>query len=726
MEENAPARSAYGWKKQINAALKREKAWRKSARDTEKRYRGDGATSERDANIAYNILYSNTETLRPALYARTPIPDIRSRWPDLNQPVVKAAARILERATSYSLDAYDFDGAMFGAITDYVLAGRGTIRVKYEPEPQKMCWAFVPWEDFCHSKARHWEEVTWVAFRHRPLVKDAQEAFPEAKGIKPDSIPEEEKVSGDEQEPEQRVTIWEIWDQPTRTTTFVAIDGGNEVVLEENADDPLSLDGFFPCPRPLMSIRSANTLLPKPEYMLYKRHADELEMVTERTEALADAIKARGGYAGKMSADFGNILQSEENTLIPLENVEALVMQGGDLSKLVWMWPIETLAAVLQIMTGRQAQIIQTIYEITGISDILRGVSDPNETASAQQIKASYGGQRIGDRQKEVQRLCRDAVRLGAEVVGKLFEPDTLMKMTGMMMPPQEMAAVMQLLRDDLAMSCVIDIETDSTIAPDVMFEQERAAQFAQGMGSFMSAIMPLVQTGALPREVAVEVVKGFTQKFDMGRAVEDALDKMGQQPPPQGPSKEQIEAEAKKQELALKDKEITGKLGIEGQKVQIEQQRLMLDAQTAAKAQQREDARFNIDAEGINHQRMMDGERLNFERENSEKSRELEGQKFAHAKRTHELGRRDTLGSNPDFAPDMLEEDMKHMEAVMQANQEAMAAQMQQFMQAMGAILQQIAQGQQQLAQAVMMPKEIIYDKGRPVGSRPMTGTMQ
>lgn len=715
--------SAEGWRKEITAALKREKSWRKTAKDTEKRYRGDGRDEGRSQDqkaTAFNILYSNTETLRPALYARTPVPDIRSRWPDLNQPVVKTAARILERSTSYALDAYDFDGAMYGAVTDYVLAGRGTIRVKYEP--QKMWWEFVPWEDFCHSKARYWAEVTWVAFKHRPTIKEAEKAFPKAKGLKPDTVPEDEKDNKDEPDIEKRVTIWEIWDEPTRTTTFVAIDGGNEMVLMENKDDPLSLDGFFPCPRPLISVRSAHTLLPKPEYLLYKRHADELEMVTERIEALADGIKARGGYAGKMSSDFANILDSDENTLVPLEKVEAIVMNGGDLSKLVWMWPIETMAAVLQIMTARQQAIIQTIYEITGISDILRGSSDPNETATAQQIKANYGGQRIAERQKEVQRLCRDAVRLGAEVVGKLFEPQTMTKMTGIQLQPQEMSAVMQLLRDDLAMSCVIDIETDSTIAPDILLEQERATAFAQGMGQLTSAIVPFMQAG-MPKEVGTEMLKAQAQKYKMGRALDDALDKWGQTPPPPPPpSKEMIDAEAKKQELALKDKEVSGKLSLEERRVVIEEQQALLNAKVTVAGHQREDARFNMESQGMQHQQRMDGDRFAFERENAEKGRELEGQKFAHTKRTHELGRRDTLGSNPDFAPDMLEEDMKNMEAILQASNEQNAQMMQQFMQVMQGMMQQIAQGQQALAMAINAPKEIIYDKGRPVGSRPVT----
>jgi hypothetical protein len=714
---------AVSWKKQINAALKREKKWRDTAKDTDRRYRGDSKneTSTQDKpSSPFNILYSNTETLRPALYARTPVPDIRTRWPDLNQPVVKTAARMLERSTSYALDAYDFDGVMQNTVSDYVLAGRGTARIKYERDQQtgaqKAWWEFVPWEDFCHSKARYWSEVTWVAFRSRPLLVDAQKRF-DNKTLKPDSIPEDQKdEKGDEVE--QHVTIWEIWDEPTRTTVYVAIDGGNEIILDENTDDPLSLDNFFPCPRPLISVKSTNTLLPKPEFLLYKRQADELEMVTERTEALADAIKARGGYAGKMSEDFGNILDSEENTLVALNNVEALVMNGGDLSKLVWMWPIEVLAAVLQIMTGRIETIKQTIYEITGISDILRGSSDPNETATAQSIKANYGGQRVGDRQKEVQRFCRDLIRLNAEVVGELFEPDTLIKMTGMQLQPEEMSAVIQLLRNDLAMSCVIDIETDSTIAPDIMLEQERATAFAQGMGQLSQAILPLMQAG-MPQEIAVEMLKGQSAKYKMGRALDDALDKWGQTPPP--PPQPSPEAQYKQGQLANETKKTDADIQLGQQKHELEVAKFEHDKSMGLRGAEREDAKHNLAVDQSTRQGEMDAQRFEFEQGQADKSNDLAMQQFAHTKRSGEIARRDANRGVEGFEPDMMDEEMKQVTELLGQFFQMMQQQNEANQQAIQAMVGQLAQGQQQIAQAMMTPKRIVYDKGRPVGSEPV-----
>lgn len=719
------------WRTEINLATKREERWRKSAKDVLKRYRGDFGTEALEKlsrGPKFNILYSNTEVLRPALYSRTPTPDIRPRWNDTPIPAVKGAARVLERGTLYTMDVYDFDGMMSNLIVDYVLPGRAVARVRYEPQGKgpldypKVCYETVNWEDFRHGAGRTWDEVTWVAFKHLKTRDEAKELWgPKAKGLKLDHSPDDIDGRDEMMDPLKRVTVWEVWNKNKREIAFLAIDGGNDVVLDRVTDDPLRLDQFFPVPRPLLSIESTHTLEPEPEFYQYKSLADELEEITARIQALVKAIKARGGYNGILGTDLSQILGAAENDLVPLENATALASTGSKLSDSIWMWPIETLVNVVENLYKRRADVIQSIYEVTGISDVLRGSTDPNETATAQNIKAQFGSQRLNRRQREVQRFVRDLLRLGCEIMGAQFEPQALTAMTGIPVDPQ----MMQILRSDVGMSFVIDIETDSTISEDLLLSTQRAGEFVTGMGSFLQAIMPLVQTGAMPQTAAVEMVKSYAQRFKMGKGVEDAIDQMGQQQPPQGPSKEQLEAQAKEKELALKDKEITGKLGIEGQKVQIEQQRLMLDAQTAAKAQQREDARFNIDAEGLNHQRAMDSERLNFERENSEKSREFEGQKFAFTKRSHELGRRDAMGGNPDFAPDMLEEDMKNMEAILQAFQTSQAEQTQQFMAGIQAMMQQLAQGQQQLAAAMLAPKQIVYENGRPVGSRPM-GTMQ
>lgn len=726
------AKLAAYWRTEIHFAQKREEKWRKAAAQVIKTYKGDMKTDEDDklrGAPSFNILYSNTETLKPALYSKTPTPDIRQRWADIPNPVHKEAARVLERAIAYFMDTQDFDGIMAAAVSDYVLPGRAVTRVKYEPEveeteegdvikSQEVCWESVHWKDFLHGPGRNWDEIGWTAFRQIYDRDELDRKFgARAKGMKLDYTPEGVDGEKEENDALKRATVWEIHDKSKNEILFVAIDS-NLRLLKQEKGNPLRFDDFWCVPRPMLSIETTDDLVPEPEYLQYESLASELEEVTKRIQALVKGIKARGGYNGVLKDDLANILQAGENDLVPLDNAVALSASGAKLGDNIWMWPIGEQVAVVENLYKRRADIIQSIYELTGISDIVRGSSDPNETATAQSIKAQFGSQRLNRRQREVQRYARDLIRLGCEVIGSQFTPETLSAMTGLQVGPE----IMAILRSDLTMSFVIDIETDSTISEDILMAQQRAGEFAQGMGTFLQAVMPLVQTGALPQPAAVEMVKSYAQKFKMGKGVEDAIDQMGAQPPQQGPSKEQIDAEVKKQELALKDKEITGKLTLESERVNIEKQKLGLDAYSMQLANQRDDARFNMEAQGMQHQQNMDGQRFAFERENADRSHELEGKRFAYTQRSGELARRDANMGNPDFAPDMLEEDMKNMEAILQAFQASQVEQTQQFMAGIQAMMQQIAQGQQMLAQAISAPKRIVYENGRPVGSEPVT----
>jgi hypothetical protein len=54
---------------------------------------------------------------------------------------------------------------------------------------------------------------------------------------------------------------------------------------------------------------------------------------------------------------------------------------------------------------------------------------------------------------------------------------------------------VMALLREQRLRPFVLDIETDSTIAPDENAQKQRATEFVTAVGGFMKEALPLVQT---------------------------------------------------------------------------------------------------------------------------------------------------------------------------------------------------------------------------------------
>src|ERR1035437_178078 len=87
------------WVGEIDAYEKRADQFMKRGKKIVKRYKDERGV--RDTKTPrYNILWSNVQTLKPALYSRTPKPDIERRFRDQDD-VGRVVSTILERSISY-------------------------------------------------------------------------------------------------------------------------------------------------------------------------------------------------------------------------------------------------------------------------------------------------------------------------------------------------------------------------------------------------------------------------------------------------------------------------------------------------------------------------------------------------------------------------------------------------------------------------------------------------
>src|SRR6187549_19576 len=89
------------WLDQIERSGADEKNWRDDAEKAENVYQ----SKEGSRNREFNIFHANIETIVPALYNSTPIPDVRRRFAD-KDPVGKVVSDIIERSLSFAVDAY--------------------------------------------------------------------------------------------------------------------------------------------------------------------------------------------------------------------------------------------------------------------------------------------------------------------------------------------------------------------------------------------------------------------------------------------------------------------------------------------------------------------------------------------------------------------------------------------------------------------------------------------
>lgn len=456
------------WTLELDLADKAQKEWRKEAEAVLKKYRG----TKRKKN-SFNILWSNTETLRQAAYNTLPKPDVRRRFRD-DDPVAKVVSQVLERCADYAIDTYDFDGILKQDLMDMLLPGRGVSRVKYVPDFEDMeadnsqedpegeaeadeaaaptevaapeveqrlvyeatICEHVQYDDFRHGPGKTWEEVRWVAFRHRFSKNAGVEKFGEIfNDVTLDEVADESvRKAAEVGKLFMTGEVWEIWNKDDKTVLFVATQYKTSPLQVE--DDPLGLDCFFPVPRPLYAIEDATSLEPITLYSQYKEQAEELDEISGRIINLTKALKLRGIY-NKVLAEFQQLQDAGDNQFIPAANVQALIDSGG-LEKHIWTMPIKEAAEVIQILTAQKEACKATIYEITGIADIMRGASNPNETKGAQQIKSQWGTQRLKKIQAEFQRYVRDLIRMKSQIIANRFQPETIIAMTGIVLAQTE------------------------------------------------------------------------------------------------------------------------------------------------------------------------------------------------------------------------------------------------------------------------------------------------
>ena len=187
---------------------------------------------------------------------------------------------------------------------------------------------------------------------------------------------------------------------------------GCEDILDEDDATPRIAE-FFPCPKPAYGTVQRGSLVPVPDVLQYRDQLEEINLLTGRIHALSDALEVKGFYpaGGAEIADAVQAaiqIKTSGRMLVPISNWAAF---GGSKEVIIWL-PIDMIATTIQALVLLRKQVIEDIYQIMGLSDIMRGATDPNETLGAQQLKTQYGSTRIRDKQQELVRLARDLVEI--------------------------------------------------------------------------------------------------------------------------------------------------------------------------------------------------------------------------------------------------------------------------------------------------------------------------
>lgn len=649
------------WQGQLELSEKNSKDFITDGKEVIRRYKNEKAATQRANNKKYNILFSNTETLKAAVFARMGKPDIRRRFAD-RDPIGKQVAEIIERAALYCQDAYDSEKAVEHAIEDYLLPGRGIVRVCYEAttatgddkkeyiSDQDLYEEYWPWDDFRHEPSKTWDKVTWEAFRHRMTRKELRENFAKLGAEQVNKIPLNWSPKPDDNKlPDafKRAEVWEIFDKSTRQRFWV-VNGFDRLCRTD--PDPYGLENFFPNAEPLQAVTSNDTLIPKSEFSVYQDQADGLDEIEARVDRLTRALKRRGVYDATFK-ELARLAKANDNEFIAVKNYSDLSTKGG-LAAAFQTEDLKAIADVLSELHSQRDLRVQTIYEVVGIADIMRGSSDPRETLGAQKIKAQFGGNRLKKRQDKVQKWIRDTLRIKAEIIAEHFEPQKLAEMTGFKyvsaadmaqmqqaqqpqmpapggmpgqpmagqqpaMPPQQAPSVdglitddmIKIMRSDKLRSYRIDIETDSTLFEDAEEQKQATTEMLTAASEFVTAWFPIISAQPALLDLALEMLALALRRFKMGSSLEQVLDETkakleqaAQQPKPPDPKvqAEQAKAAAVQQKAQIDAAALQMDMQAAQQKHGMDMQKMQAEMAQAQQEIQVMQAKLGIDAQAI------------------------------------------------------------------------------------------------------------------------------
>ena len=102
-----------------------------------------------------------------------------------------------------------------------------------------------------------------------------------------------------------------------------------------------------------------------------------------------------------------------------------------------------------------------------------------------------------------------------SEVIGEVFSPETMTKITGIQVTPE----MLDVLRDDD--SYQIAGETDSTVIADDAAAKQAVSEYLNAVGQFMQ----LALAGGIPQEVAQKLLLWASRRFKVSREVEALLE---------------------------------------------------------------------------------------------------------------------------------------------------------------------------------------------------------
>ncbi len=643
-------RDAKTWHEELRQAEAAKQEFSNRAELSVSAYEADIGSEffEDRGHAEYPIHWSNIRTIRPNLFFRRPPCRVLRNSLVRTDPVHILASEILERNIEKTLSDQSIDKRLRLVITHALTYGLGQVWLRYDYQETKKEAGYVDLDaeiaevmivhpdDFLMSQARYEDEIRWVA---RAIYFTRDELLEQFDSLNEGDLKRftwgstaknDRRKSVEELSDFARTKVWEIWSKPEKKQYFVS-EGVEKILLEREVLLPergkrLLFRDFFPCPMPLtLGTEAIDSVYPICDHHYYKSQAKLLNIIQKKSEDIARKGLKIGGLFDKASFEEAtNLIDGEDGGFFPAEFAMSTVAGGWD--AIVKMFPADRYAQVLGFLDVAAQEQLRRLYEVSGMSDVLRGMTDPRETATSQDIKLETASMRLNEQRLAVSEFINKIYEMIGEIVSECFSWQTLLKNagldyqgfidTGELFPQidprfvqflnnpsaqqqypeqyqqfslryqelQKMLAALVLVRDERQRYYTINVESEAMLRRNEEKEKADLLQFVSALSDLLNMLSSVSQQLPMAVPVFVDLIMGVVRKYDKGKQWEQDLEQglrafkqQAQAPPPSPQPDPMLQLEQLKAQL-------------QGQRLQLEVQKMQVEAQFKAQASQRED----------------------------------------------------------------------------------------------------------------------------------------
>ena len=601
----------------------------------------------------YPIYWASTKTLEPAYYSRTPKLIVKRNF-GIDDPDGILDCHIIRHLGDFLMSACDFDEVAMAAVGDFIHADKASIQVCYEaemmtieepislikdgeeyytedgelyedevvqypalegeeptyvgavekevPKTQDVFIAPLVYDEVLHTpNAKCQREITEMAYHFLISKEDAAKRFgvEKAKKInwKRDTGRKEDKGARTRNELDDAqasaiigdyVEGWECHCKATKKSYWLSkqyADGFLDV-----KDDVYGLRDFFPSTKFIISSKPSKSLYPTPIFAHMRQIISELHDEQNKLIVLIDAVRRRAIVDG--DEDLALALNMAGNAeFVSVKNLQNIIEKGG-LQNMIWYLPVEELVNAISELSNLQEKFKNDFFEWFGVPDILRGATDPIETATAQQIKSHAAHDRFKYNKKLVQKMVSESISMMIDLALGVFTDEKLSRICGFDLmnedEQQRFPIRIQALRDDWATLIRFDIDTDSMTFIDDHMQAQKVTQTISTLMNGLDKISQMVKAegpeyaavGLQALLMSLEVLSPGKEFEETARKSVESLIQKANNPPPPPPDYEKLKIEVRAQENSIEAFAEQAKAAAKQRELEQKEMKLALDAQ--------------------------------------------------------------------------------------------------------------------------------------------------